>query len=95
LKEGLEKASWNQDNMNRTSCLAFGNRIGCSPFRANLTCWFYQPIIYYKGNSLFFLALKSARLQNLKFFLTKIDDIGRLLSHFAKRWVFCLELFMA
>jgi hypothetical protein len=36
LKEGLEKASWNQDNMNWTSCLAFWNRIGCSPLRANL-----------------------------------------------------------
>jgi hypothetical protein len=36
LKEGLEKASWNQDNMNWTSCLAFWNRIGCSPFWANL-----------------------------------------------------------
>jgi hypothetical protein len=36
LKEGLEKASWNQDNMNWTSCLAFRNRIGCSPFWANL-----------------------------------------------------------
>jgi hypothetical protein len=36
LKEGLEKASWNQDNMNWTSCLAFGIRIGCSPFQANL-----------------------------------------------------------
>jgi hypothetical protein len=36
LKEGLEKASWNQDNMNWISCLAFWNRIGCSPFWANL-----------------------------------------------------------
>jgi hypothetical protein len=36
LKEGLEKASENQDNMYGTSCLAFWNRIGCSPFRANL-----------------------------------------------------------
>jgi len=36
LNEGLEKASRNQDNMNRTSCLALGIRIGCSPFRANL-----------------------------------------------------------
>jgi hypothetical protein len=36
LKEGLEKASWNQDNINWTSCLAFCNRIGCSPFLANL-----------------------------------------------------------
>jgi hypothetical protein len=36
LKEGLEKASWNQDNMNGISCLAFVNRTGCSPFWANL-----------------------------------------------------------
>ena len=36
LNEGLEKASRNQDNMNRTSCWASWNRIGCSPFRANL-----------------------------------------------------------
>jgi hypothetical protein len=36
LNEGLEKASRNQDNMSRTSCLAFGIRIGRSPFRANL-----------------------------------------------------------
>ena len=36
LKEGLENASWNQDNMNRTSFWAFRNRMGCSPFLANL-----------------------------------------------------------
>ena len=36
LKEGLEKASRNQDNMNKTSGLALGIRIGCSPFQANL-----------------------------------------------------------
>ncbi len=36
LNEGLEKASRNQDNMNKTSCWAFGIRIGCSPFWANL-----------------------------------------------------------
>jgi len=52
LKEGLEKASWNQDNMNRTSCLAWGIRIGCSPFQANLKLAGF--ISLYKGNSLFF-----------------------------------------
>ncbi len=36
LQEGLEKASENQDNMNKTSFLAFWNRIGCSPLWANL-----------------------------------------------------------
>jgi hypothetical protein len=36
LNEGLEKASRNQDNMSRTSCLAWSIRIDCSPFRANL-----------------------------------------------------------
>jgi len=36
LKEGLEKAPENQDNMKQTSSFAFWNLIGCSPFRANL-----------------------------------------------------------
>jgi hypothetical protein len=36
LKEGLEKASENQDNMNQTSFFAFWILIGCSPFRATL-----------------------------------------------------------
>ncbi len=36
LKEGLENVPRNQDNMNKTSCLALGIRIGCSPFQANL-----------------------------------------------------------
>ncbi len=41
LSEGLEKASWNQDKMNRTSCLAWGIRIGCSPFQANSLYGYY------------------------------------------------------
>jgi hypothetical protein len=36
LNEGLEKVFRNQDNMNKTSCLAWGIPIGCSPFPANL-----------------------------------------------------------
>jgi hypothetical protein len=36
LKEGLENAPENQDNMQQTSFLAFGNLIGCSPFLAKL-----------------------------------------------------------
>jgi len=39
LKEGLEKAPENQDNMDKISFLAFLNSIGCSPFRANLKLW--------------------------------------------------------
>jgi hypothetical protein len=31
LKEGLEKASENQENTRRISSLAFWNRIGCPP----------------------------------------------------------------
>jgi hypothetical protein len=36
LNDGLEKASENKDNMNRISCLAFDNPIGCPPCLANL-----------------------------------------------------------
>ena len=32
LKEGLEKASENQDNMRRISCRAFWYSIGCPPW---------------------------------------------------------------
>jgi len=37
LKEGLEKFSENQDNTFRTSSLAFGILIGCSPFWAKVS----------------------------------------------------------
>jgi hypothetical protein len=36
LNEGLEKASEKKDNMNRVSCLAFCNPIGCPPLLASL-----------------------------------------------------------
>jgi hypothetical protein len=61
LKEGFEKASWNQDNMNWKCCLAFWNRIGRSPFWAKLKPGGFISLLW--ETAFPFSSLKSARLQ--------------------------------
>ena len=58
LKEGLEKPSENQDNMNRKSVLAFCNSMGCLLSLATKILRFYWPII---GGQPFFSTKISAR----------------------------------
>jgi len=52
LKEGLEKASENQDNTRRISSLAFWHRIGCPPLAGSKPA---DLIGFLKEDSLFYV----------------------------------------
>lgn len=52
LKEGLEKASENQDNMRRISCRAFWSPIGCPPCAGSKPA---DLIGFFKEDSLFYV----------------------------------------
>ena len=56
LKEGLEKTSENQDNMNGISCLAFRNHTGCPPLGANSKL--PSLLAYYRTDSPFYILEK-------------------------------------
>jgi hypothetical protein len=67
LKEGLEKASENQDNSGRISYLAFWHRIGYPPWAGSKPA---DLIDFSKEDSFFIRSIKSARVQSSFAFLS-------------------------
>ena len=67
LKEGLEKASENQDNMRPISCLAFWYPIGCPPCAGSKPA---ELVGFFKEDSLFYVLSQKCKTSVNLFTLT-------------------------